>query len=62
MKLRLKEILKKQGRQTRWVAKQLGVTSSAVRQWKRNDRRPTYDIIVKLAKLLNVTTDELIER
>lgn len=61
MKLLLREVLRKQGRRTEWVAKQLGVTFCTINNWCRNYKKPSYNKVVELAELLNVTIDELID-
>lgn len=43
------------------VAKELGVTASAVTQWESGARNPNIKILKKLALILGCTTDELLE-
>jgi len=61
MKLRLKEVLDREGRQISWVAKKLDISKRSIYYWCNNSRRPLYDQFMKLAKLLNVTAEELID-
>lgn len=41
-------------------AKRLGVTGASVSAYENGTRYPSLDIIVKIAKVLNITTDELL--
>lgn len=43
------------------VAEELGVTSAAVYQWETHIYNPRTPILIKLAKLYGVTTDELLQ-
>ncbi len=61
MKLRLKEILEKQGRKISWVAKKMNVDKRSLYYWMKGETRPTYDKVAELAELLDVTLDELID-
>ena len=42
------------------LAQQVGVTDKAVSKWENGVAKPTTDICMKLAKVLNVTVDELL--
>jgi len=42
------------------LAKQLGVTDSAVRLWETQDRGPDYVMLCKIAKILEVTVGQLL--
>lgn len=37
----------------------LGVAKNTVSYWERNENKPDYDMIIKIAKLFNVSTDYL---
>ena len=43
------------------LADLLGVTNKTVSKWERNDGYPNIDTLLSLAKLLNVTVDELLK-
>lgn len=43
------------------IAKELGVTASAVTQWESGARNPNIKILKKLSIILGCTTDELLE-
>lgn len=44
---------------TEFIAKQLGITSSAVRKIETLKRKPSYDVLIKLCELFNVETKEI---
>ena len=41
-------------------AERLGITGASISAYENGTRCPSLDIIVKIAKLLNITTDELL--
>ena len=43
-------------------AKRLGVTSASVSAYEKGIRLPSYDILVKIANILGVTTDDLLKK
>ena len=43
-------------------ADRLDVTGAAVSAYENGTRLPSYDVLVKIANILNVTTDELLGR
>ncbi len=43
------------------LAKELGVTASAVTQWESGARNPNIKVLKKLSLILGCTTDELLE-
>ncbi len=61
-KLRLKEILRKQGRKQKWLAEQLGVQPLAVITWCGNKKCPNTETLSKIAELLDIKRSELFER
>ena len=42
------------------LAKQLGVTDSAVRLWETQGREPDFEMLCKIAKTLDVTVGQLL--
>ncbi len=42
------------------LAKSLNVSRAAVADWETRAKEPCYDILIKLAKFFNVTTDYLV--
>jgi len=60
MKNKLKEVIQSQGRTQLWVAEQLGVKEDTFGQWCRNNRQPSIFKLKEIAKLLDVTMEELI--
>lgn len=57
---RLKELRTSQGITQKELAKQLGVSASAVGLYEQNRREPDISTIKKLAKLLNCNVDYLL--
>lgn len=56
-KLRLEKHLKQEQ-----VALLVGVTKSAVSSWEQDTRQPSYQVLLRLADVFNVTTDYLLGR
>ncbi len=44
-----------------WLANELGVTDITVSRWRTNKVQPSMNQFVEIAKLLNVTVDDLLE-
>lgn len=61
-KLRLNEILKKQGRKQKWLAKQLGVSPTSVQMWCGKSYYPNSETLSKIAEILKIKKSELFER
>ena len=57
---RLKLVLVEQKRTGKWLAEQLGKDPSAVSKWCSNVTQPTLDILVNIAKVLNIDVKDLI--
>ena len=57
---RLKVVLVEQNRTGKWLAEQLGKDPSTISKWCSNTTQPPLDILIKLAKLLEVDIKELI--
>ena len=58
--IRLRELRKKQGLTKTQVAERLGVSKAVVSSYEVASRCPSYDILIKLATLYNVSTDYLL--
>ena len=57
---RLYELRKQQGLSQEELAEKLGVSRQAVSKWERSEASPDTDNLISLAKLFNLTLDELI--
>ena len=57
---RLKVVLAEKKKTNKWLCEQLGVNPSTVSKWCTNSSQPDIAILLKIAKLLNVELDELI--
>ena len=42
------------------LARKIGVTTSAVSSYELSVRQPSYDVLIKIARLFNVTIDNLL--
>lgn len=61
MKLnRIKEVLENKGITQTWLAKQLGKSFSVVNAYACNRQQPPLETLFEIAKILNVTVQELI--
>lgn len=54
------ELRIKKGYTQAYVAKELGVTPAAVSKWENGSAKPRYEALLKLAELLDVSSEELI--
>ena len=57
---RLKVVLVEQRKTGKWLAEQLGKDPSTVSKWCSNTTQPPLDILVNIAKLLEVDIKDLI--
>ena len=57
---RLKVVLVEQKKTGKWLAEQLGKDPSTVSKWCTNSSQPDLQTLVKIARLLEVTVDELL--
>lgn len=57
---RLKVVLAEKKRTNKWLCEQLGVNPSTVSKWYTNNSQPDLQTFIKIAKLLEVTVDELL--
>lgn len=58
--MRLTEYRKKAGMDQKDIAEKLGIAVQTVSSWETEARRPNIDMLVKLAKIFDCTTDELL--
>ena len=58
---KLGKILKQKGIKQIWVAEKLGVSGMTVSHWVKGNNVPKAKYILKLAMLLNVSFEELID-
>jgi len=42
------------------MAQRIGMTSSTISSYEVGERQPSYDVLIKIARLFNVTTDTLL--
>lgn len=57
---RLKVVLVEQNRTGKWLAEQLGKNEATVSRWCSNSSKPSLEMLVKIASILNVEPRELI--
>ena len=57
---RLKVVLVEQKKTGKWLAEQLGKDPSTVSKWGSNKMQPSLEMLVNIAKVLDVDTRELI--
>ena len=57
---RLKVVLAEQKKTGKWLAEQLGKDPSTVSKWCSNKTQPSLEMLVNIAKVLDVDTRELI--
>ena len=57
---RLKVVLVEQKKTGKWLAEQLGKDPSTISKWCSNKMQPSLEMLVKIAKVLDVDTRELI--
>ena len=58
----LKQLRTKQGLTSEELCSKIGIKGGSYRNYERNDRKPDYDTLVKLADFYGVTTDYLLGR
>lgn len=57
---KLKLLRKQKGLTQLQVAKRIGVSKAVISNYELSNRTPPYEILIKLAKLYNVSTDYLL--
>ena len=58
----LKRLRTKKGLTSEELCSKIGIKGGSYRNYERNDRKPDYDTLVKLADFYNVSTDYLLGR
>ena len=59
---RLKIILAEKHKTGKWLAEQLGKDPSTVSKWCSNSSQPQLDTVIRIAELLEVDIEELINK
>uniref|UniRef100_UPI003F68C74F helix-turn-helix domain-containing protein n=1 Tax=Streptococcus pluranimalium TaxID=82348 RepID=UPI003F68C74F len=57
---RLKDLRKKNGYTQADIAKEIGITQGAYQKWETGSREPSFENLIKLAKILDTTPDYLL--
>jgi DNA-binding XRE family transcriptional regulator len=60
MGAKLAQLRRKAGLSQEGLARKAGVGTDAVRKWERGKRTPSVRMLIKLAKTLNVTVNDLV--
>ena len=59
---RIKVVLAEKQKTNKWLASELGINPSTVSKWCTNSSQPGIALLVKIAKLLEVELDELLDK
>mgnify|MGYP003427575470 FL=1 len=59
---RIKVMLAKKKKTSKWLAEQLGKDPATVSRWCTNVSQPSLDMIIKIADLLEIDYTELVRR
>ena len=59
---RLKVVLAEKQRTNKWLANELDINPSTVSKWCTNSSQPDIALLVRIAKLLEVELDELLDK
>jgi putative transcriptional regulator len=57
---RIKAVIAEQGKTNLWLAEKIGVHSSTVSKWCRNDMQPTVESLFQIADALGVNVRSLL--
>lgn len=57
---RLKVVLAEKNKKGKWLVEQLGKNEATVSRWCSNTTQPSLEMLVKIAKILNVEAKDLI--
>lgn len=57
---RILELMSKKGITAKKLTEDIGISSSAISEWKKGKAKPTSEAIIKMAKYFNVTTDYIL--
>lgn len=58
---RIKEVLEEKGIRQTWLAKKLGKSYNMVNSYVQNRQQPRLEVLIEIAKILDVDVKELIE-
>ena len=58
---RLRVVMAEKNITNRWLAAQLGVTEMTVSRWSTNKMQPSVAQFINIAKILDVTREDLVE-
>lgn len=59
---RIKEVLKEKGISQTWLAKKMDKSYPTINEYARNKRQPSLEDLYKIAEILNVEINELLEK
>lgn len=59
--MKLKEIRERVGLTQTAIAKKMGVTSATITQYEKGARTPNAEKMMQLAKILNVTVEDIVK-
>ena len=59
---KLKVLRKKEGLTQQEVADKIGINRGSYSNWEKGKREPSFENLIKLANILNTTTDYLLGR
>jgi putative transcriptional regulator len=59
---RIKEVLKKKGISQTWLAKKMYKSYPTINEYARNKRQPSLEDLYKIAEILDVEINELLEK
>ena len=59
---RIKVVLAEKQKTNKWLATELGINPSTVSKWCTNSSQPDIALLIKIAKLLDVELDELLNK
>ena len=57
---RIKAVLADKDKTSKWLGEQIGKDASTVSKWVTNKAQPPLEILIKIAKALDVKLDDLI--
>lgn len=60
-KNRIKEVIEERGIKQTWLAERLGKSFCIVNSYVCNRRQPSLDVLLEIAKILDIATKELID-
>ncbi|CAG2532449.1 DNA-binding transcriptional regulator [Maribacter dokdonensis] len=59
---RIKEVLKEKGISQTWLAKKMDKSYPTINEYARNKRQPSLEDLYKIAEILDVEINELLEK